>query len=146
MTLALLCSIQLKKRGTQEKMTLNQQQQQQQQQQPPPSQGQLGSKVATALAKAEARRQKRLARQAEVFLTGCFTIRENSLRIAFLELRRLPKANLQRDKPIRSATPGAEKHAMGVLRAETGCMGKHGKTFCNVLMCLTAGKHKTGVK
>ena len=41
-------------------MTLNQQQQ------PPASQGQLGSKVALALAKAEARRQKRLARQAEV--------------------------------------------------------------------------------
>ena len=53
-------------------MTLNQQQQQQQQpqQQAPVSQGQLGSKVANALAKAEARRQKRLARQAEV----CFKL------------------------------------------------------------------------
>ena len=58
--------MQLKRRGTQDKMTLNQQQQQQQQQQAPVSQGQLGSKVANALAKAEARRQKRLARQAEV--------------------------------------------------------------------------------
>lgn len=55
----------MKKRGTQDKIPLNQQQQQHQQ--PPPSQGQLGSKVANALAKAEARRQKRLARQAEVF-------------------------------------------------------------------------------
>ena len=60
--------MQLKRRGTQDKMTLNQQQQQQQQQQQAPvSQGQLGSKVANALAKAEARRQKRLARQAEVY-------------------------------------------------------------------------------
>lgn len=53
----------MKRRQTQEKITLNQQQQQQ----APTSQGQLGSKVANALAKAEARRQKRLARQAEVF-------------------------------------------------------------------------------
>ena len=53
----------MKKRQTQEKILLNQQQQQQ----APTSQGQLGSKVANALAKAEARRQKRLARQAEVF-------------------------------------------------------------------------------
>ena len=50
----------MKRRQTQEKITLNQQQ-------APTSQGQLGSKVANALAKAEARRQKRLARQAEVF-------------------------------------------------------------------------------
>lgn len=62
--------MQLKKRGTLDKITLNQQQQQQQQQQAPVSQGQLGSKVANALAKAEARRQKRLARQAEV----CFKL------------------------------------------------------------------------
>lgn len=62
--------MQLKRRGTQDKMTLNQQQQQQQQQQASVSQGQLGSKVANALAKAEARRQKRLARQAEV----CFKL------------------------------------------------------------------------
>lgn len=61
--------MQLKRRGTQDKMILNQQQQQQQQQ-APVSQGQLGSKVANALAKAEARRQKRLARQAEV----CFKL------------------------------------------------------------------------
>lgn len=54
-------SAQMKRRQTQEKITLNQQQQQQ----APTSQGQLGSKVANALAKAEARRQKRLARQAE---------------------------------------------------------------------------------
>ncbi|XP_068733143.1 cilia- and flagella-associated protein 44-like isoform X1 [Montipora capricornis] len=51
----------MKKRGTIDKLPTNQQQQQQ----APLSQGQLGSKVATALAKAEARRQKRLARQAE---------------------------------------------------------------------------------
>ena len=54
--------LQMKKRGTIDKLPTNQQQQQQ----APLSQGQLGSKVATALAKAEARRQKRLARQAEV--------------------------------------------------------------------------------
>lgn len=58
--------LQLKKRGTLDKLPISQQQQHQQQQ-APPSQGQLGSKVANALAKAEARRQKRLARQAEVF-------------------------------------------------------------------------------
>lgn len=56
--------MQMKRRATQEKMSVNQQQQQQQQ--APMTQGQLGSKVANALAKAEARRQKRLARQAEV--------------------------------------------------------------------------------
>lgn len=53
---------QMKRRTTQEKISVNQQQQQQQ---APTTQGQLGSKVANALAKAEARRQKRLARQAE---------------------------------------------------------------------------------
>lgn len=55
--------MQMKRRTTQEKISVNQQQQQQQ---APTTQGQLGSKVANALAKAEARRQKRLARQAEV--------------------------------------------------------------------------------
>ena len=61
--------MQMKRRSTQDKITANQQQQQQQQ--APVSQGQLGSKVANALAKAEARRQKRLARQAEVLRTIC---------------------------------------------------------------------------
>lgn len=60
--------LQLKKRGTLDKITVNQQQQQ-----APPSQGQLRSKVAIALAKAEARRQKRLARQAEVFKRANYT-------------------------------------------------------------------------
>lgn len=54
---------QLKKRGTIDKIPT---QLQQQQQQAPVLQGQLGSKVANALAKAEARKQKRMARQAEV--------------------------------------------------------------------------------
>ena len=62
--------MQMKRRSTQDKITANQQQQQQQQQ-APASQGQLGSKVANALAKAEARRQKRLARQGEVLRTIC---------------------------------------------------------------------------
>ncbi|XP_067037270.1 cilia- and flagella-associated protein 44-like isoform X2 [Acropora muricata] len=52
----------LKKRGTIDKIPT---QLQQQQQQAPVLQGQLGSKVANALAKAEARKQKRMARQAE---------------------------------------------------------------------------------
>ena len=56
---------QLKKRGTIDKIPASQQLQQQQQQ-APVLQGQLGSKVANALAKAEARKQKRMARQAEV--------------------------------------------------------------------------------
>lgn len=63
--------MQMKRRSTQDKITANQQQQQQQQQ-APASQGQLGSKVANALAKAEARRQKRLARQGEVLRTICY--------------------------------------------------------------------------
>lgn len=85
--------LQLKKRGTLDKITVNQQQhQQQQQQQAPPSQGQLRSKVAIALAKAEARRQKRLARQAEVFkranYTSAFLYRIISFSIYFFLMRK----------------------------------------------------------
>lgn len=57
----------MKRRLTQEKLAMQQQaQQQQQQQQAPPAQSQLGGKVAKALEKAEARKKKRLARQAQV--------------------------------------------------------------------------------
>ena len=64
LSLIVVCNVfQLKKRGTIDKIPT---QVQQQQQQAPVLQGQLGSKVANALAKAEARKQKRMARQAEV--------------------------------------------------------------------------------
>ena len=55
----------VKRRSTQDKLPV-QQQVQQQQQQVPQVQSQLGGKVAKALEKAEARKQKRLARQAQV--------------------------------------------------------------------------------
>ena len=55
-----------RRRSTQEKIAAQQQAQQQQQQQVPSIQSQLGGKVAKALEKAEARKRKRLARQAQV--------------------------------------------------------------------------------